>query len=214
MGEKHSRQRQHVLFCLAGCLTTLLVVAGCIHYGLEKWKPEEHLELSRHYMDKGDFEAALKESQTAYELYPRSLGDQALFQIGLIYAHPDNPHRNYHKAQDAFETIVKKYPFSRFRAEAELWLKVLSHETALNHQLMRRKKEVSLMQNQLRELERQLTAQKTASEQMKTRYDRIVRSKNRLIQQQDEQIQALQRSIDQLKEIDLKIEEKKRQTAP
>ena len=132
MGKKYNRQRKYLLFCFAGCLTALLILTGCTRYGLEKWKPEEHLELSRHYMSKGDFKASLEECQTAYDLYPRSLGDQAMFQMGLIYAHPDNPQRSYQKAENAFEMIVKQYPYSRFKGEADLWLKVLAHEKAIN----------------------------------------------------------------------------------
>ena len=67
------------------------------------------------------------------------------------------------------------------------------------------------MQNQLREMERQLTTQKASAENLKTRYGRIIQNKNSQIRDKDHQIEALQRSIDQLKEIDLKIEEKKRE---
>lgn len=212
MGKKYNRQRKYLLCCLAGCLTALLILSNCTHYGLEKWKPEEHLELSRHYMGKGDFEASLEECQTAYNLYPRSLGDQAMFQMGLIYVHPDNPRRNYQKSQNAFETIIKTYPYSRFKGEAELWLKILAHERAINQKLSGQKKELRIMQIQLKDMERQLSKNQKSINRLKNREKKIVYNKDQQIKGRDQQIRDLQRNIKQLKEIDLKIEEQKRKT--
>ena len=212
MGKKHCRQRKHILFCLAGCLTALFILSNCTHYGLEKWKPEEHLELSRHYMSKGDFKGSLEECQKAYDLYPRSLGDQAMFQMGLIHAHPDNPERNYQNAQIAFETIIDKYPYSRFRGEAELWLKILAHERVINQRMIGQKKELRLMQIQMQDLEKKLLKQQKSINRLKNRQKKIIYNKDLQIKEKEKKISDLQRNIDQLKEIDLKIEEKKRKS--
>lgn len=193
-------------------MMALMTLSNCTRYGLEKWKPEEHLELSRHYMSKGDFKASLKECQTAYDLYPRSLGDQAMFQMGLIHAHPDNPQRNYLNSQNAFQTIIKQYPYSRLRGEAELWLKMLAHERIINQQLVGRKKELRMLQLQMQDMESQLSKQQKSINHLINRQKKITYSKDQLIKARDRQIKDLQRSIDQLKEIDLSIEEKKRKT--
>ena len=48
--------------------------------------------------------------------------DAALYNLGLIYAHVDNPAKDYEKSQDHFEQLIRQFPDSEFAEEAEIWL--------------------------------------------------------------------------------------------
>ena len=196
MGQKRTWKRVDLLFCLAGCLIWL---SGCLHTPAI-WKTEEHLARAKHNLDKGDYENALKECRTALQLYPQSLGDQAYFMTGLVYAHPENPQRDPRKAIEAFETVVRRYPESHFKIQAEIWEKVLRKNQEAATMLQAHNREIRSLKNELRTLEENIGRLKAQQEAK--------------LEEKDKQINELKRNIDQLKEIDLKIEEKKRKPAP
>ena len=199
MGNQQTRQRKHLLFCLAGCIIFSIGLGGCLYYP-EKWRSEEHLALSRHYMERRNFKASLRESKTALELFSRSLGDQALFQIGLIHAHPENPNQNIKNSTTAFQKLINNYPNSELRGQAELWIMQLRRIQDLEATLNAKKKEVGKLHNRLNRV-------KKDNKKLQKEYQQQIKLQNK-------EIQELKRNIKGLKEIDLKIEEKKRKTIP
>ena len=199
MGNQRARQRKHFLFCLACCIIFLLGPGGRLYYP-EKWKSEEHLALSKYYLERGNFEASLRESQTALKLFPRSLGDQALFQMGLVYIHPDNPDQNLQNSKAAFQKLVNDHPSSSLKTQAELWLMHLRRIQALEATLTAKKREIGKLQTRIK---------KNHLQNKKLQKEYIQK-----MNIQKKEIQELKQNIKRLKEIDLKIEEKKRKTLP
>jgi hypothetical protein len=57
---------------------------------------------------------------------PGQADDQALYLLGLILVHPDNPGRDVHGAVVAFQRIVAEAPRSPLVAEAQTWLATLA----------------------------------------------------------------------------------------
>ena len=202
MGNQQARQRKYLLFCLAGCIILLIGLGGCFYYP-ERWKSEEHLALSRYYMERRNFEASLRESRTARELFSRSLGDQALFQMGLIYAHPENPKQNIENSTTAFQKLINNYPNSSLRSQAELWIMHLRRIQDLEATRKAKKQEMDKLHARLKRIK------KDQAKNKKLQKEYLKKIKN-----QKKEIQALKRNIKRLKEIDLKIEEKKRKTIP
>jgi tetratricopeptide (TPR) repeat protein len=195
MGQKRNRKRIDILFYLAGGLICLY---GCFHTP-QIWKTEEHLARAKHHLDKSNFETALKECRAALQLYPQSLGDQANFMIALIYAHPENPQRDTRKAIEAFETVVRRYPESQFKIQAEIWEKILRKNQEAAASLQAHNREIRDLKDALKTLEQRI-------EKLRAEHATEIAQKNK-------QIDELKSNIDQLKEIDLKIEEKKRKPA-
>lgn len=179
---------------------------GCLYYP-EKWRMEEHLARSKYYMSKGDFKSSLQESHAAYKLYPQSLGDQALFQIGLIFAHPANPQQNYQKAKEAFGELLRKFPQSSLKTRAELWILVIRDIQNTDNQLQVKKKETDRLRLELKQ-------QNARSNQKLKQNNQKIASNEQQIKDLQQRIDDLKRNIDQLKEVDLRIEEKKRKTGP
>ena len=48
--------------------------------------------------------------------------DVALYNLGLIYAHVDNPAKDYKKSQIYFHVLTMQFPESEFAEEARIWL--------------------------------------------------------------------------------------------
>ena len=151
-------------------------------------------------MSKGDFKISLEESHTAYRLYPQLLGDEALFQLGMVYAHPANPEKDYQKSKEAFREILLQYPHSNLESEAEVWIMVLQEIQELNQIMETKVNEINQMQNHLKK--------------QRLQFEEMNQDCNRRLEVKEQEIKDLNQNLDRLKEVDLKIEEKKRQTKP
>ncbi len=74
-----------------------------------------------------NFKTALKQNQAA--LAERN-GEQdlALYNIGIILAHPSNPKREPIKALRSFKALVSEYPRSTYAEQAKTWIQVLEQQ--------------------------------------------------------------------------------------
>jgi TolA-binding protein len=112
---------------------------------VESAKPAcERLLRSKKLFHIGDYAGSLKENQTVLSLPGKnSPKDQALFQMGLIYAHLDNPQKDFGKALDYFKKVFKDYPKSPLADEARVWAGVLQENQKLN-QVIEKTKQVDI----------------------------------------------------------------------
>jgi tetratricopeptide (TPR) repeat protein len=86
----------------------------------------QHLVLPERLLTQGDYEAALEENQKALSLSPGGPpGDEALYNMGLIYAHPGNPKRDYAKSIALFKRLIKEYAQSAYAERAKIWVQLI-----------------------------------------------------------------------------------------
>jgi len=81
----------------------------------------------------GDFEAALKQNQAV--LAERKGGaDLALYNIGVILAHPENPKKDQGKAINCFKALVAEYPRSIYAEPSKVWIDLLDQQRKLKEE--------------------------------------------------------------------------------
>lgn len=86
-----------------------------------------YLMLAQKFMEKGNFEASLDAGQKSLSRSGKKPpGDEALFHLGLVFAHYNNPKKDYKKSISFFERIVKEYPRSPLAEQAKIWIAVLN----------------------------------------------------------------------------------------
>ena len=103
-----------------------------------------HLLRGQSLLAQGDYEGALAENQKGLALSNRQLpGDEALFNIGLIYAHSRNPKKDYGKSLDSFRKVMTDYPKSPFFEQAKIWVGILQENERLN-QVIENSREVDM----------------------------------------------------------------------
>jgi TolA-binding protein len=161
MGGKRGWARQHIPIYLASLM--VCAVFGCASSGalvtssassssdapVTRPDPEgvSYLKLVQSLMRQGDFDGALKESQSTLADSPKDPpGDEALFYMGLIYAHHGNPKKDYQKARVLFMRVIKEFPQSPRAEESNIWIGVLdSIEKAkqVDIQIEEKKKEIT-----------------------------------------------------------------------
>ena len=205
-----------------------MLTSGCV-VSPERLETEEHLATASYYWGRGDFNASLRESRKALSFQPQLLGDKALFQIGLVYSHPENPDHDLTKAREAFGALINRYPESPLRPQAELWILILRNLQDTEKILVSKKRELLRLKRQLRDRQDQikkLTDQNKKVISAKDEYYQKLQDHNqkvtdakdeyyqRAIEEKNRQIRELEENIDKLKEVDIKIEEKKRKVTP
>ena len=160
MGDKPTRKRKCFLLYLAGCLTVSFLVGGCAAPYRQppvdrdpKIIAARHLSTGKCQLMQGDYETARKEAETVLALYSDSMEDQALYLLGMVLIHPDNPGQDTQRALDCFQRIVNLYPNSELAADASTWIAVIA-------QLEANKRLVENLENASSVLEQKLKAEK------------------------------------------------------
>jgi tetratricopeptide (TPR) repeat protein len=118
MGREPTRKGKYVLLYPACCIALFFGIWGCTHFA-EKRKGQGRLGRAGTLLAKGEYGASLRETKEVLRLYPRTSGDEALFQMGLIYACPENPDQDYEKSLKCFRRVIKEFPKSKMRNQAE-----------------------------------------------------------------------------------------------
>jgi hypothetical protein len=80
-----------------------------------------------------NFETALSQNQAALA-ERKGAHDVALYNIGLILAHPSNPRRDQAKAVQSFKTLVVEHPRSTYAEPAKTWIQVLEQQQKLTEE--------------------------------------------------------------------------------
>ena len=127
MGRKHHGAGQYFLICLAGLV--VIVLSGCATIeGIKgKLAAREYLNSSSELFADGSYQEAIEENQRVLSMNIEGIPkDRAAFNIALIYADNKNPGQDYRKSLDYLKTIVKYYPDSPLREQAEIWAAVMS----------------------------------------------------------------------------------------
>jgi tetratricopeptide (TPR) repeat protein len=92
----------------------------------------------------GDFEGFISENQKVLSLaHPRSPKDEALFNLGLVYAHEGNPKKDFSKSLDFFKRLIREHPRSPLVEQAKIWVGLLQEYESLN-QVIQKLKQVDI----------------------------------------------------------------------
>ncbi len=129
MGRKRSGKGKYFLFCIAGLIFLSFFSCVPIKEKLIVQEPENvcsHLDALQSLAGQADVETLLKRNQDMLEaLHKDKSADELLFTLGLLYAHPENPKKNYQKSLAFFKKVIKEYPRSVYVGEAKIWTGVL-----------------------------------------------------------------------------------------
>lgn len=77
-----------------------------------------------------NFDMALRQNKAALA-ERKGAQDSALFNIGVILAHPANPKRDPTRAAQSFRTLLAEHPRSTHAEQAKTWIHVLEQQQKL-----------------------------------------------------------------------------------
>jgi cell division protein FtsB len=222
LGRKRTGTRKYLYLSIAGMI--FISFAGCAT--IKKMEAErearEYLITAQKLLDQGDYEGSLKENQKILSLYDTvPPGDEALFNIGLIYADYGYPQKDHKKSLDSFKRLVEVFPLSPLVQQAKIWMGILQENRRLNGKIEELNKTIkkSKMENErlnreIEELNKTIKKSKMENE----RLNREIEELNKTIKKSKMENERLNREIEKLnktikksKEVDIELDEKKKE---
>jgi len=84
-------------------------------------------------LERQDYEGAFREAQKVLTLSGKNApGDEALYHMGLIYAHPGNPKKDYGRSIAFFRRMLKEFPQSPLTEHTKIWIGIIQENEKLN----------------------------------------------------------------------------------
>jgi tetratricopeptide (TPR) repeat protein len=120
MGKKQNWTGGHFYFLFAYVIITSILLCGCSHL-YEGFLSESTFQEANNFFSQGSYKASLTKYEQILNKYS-SVGDRVLFEMGIIYAHPNNEQKEYQKALECFHNLIKDYPGSRYRQDAVMMI--------------------------------------------------------------------------------------------
>lgn len=111
------RDSRPLLFCI---LLSAVLISGCSHSGEGSAAGSISLKANALFAQ-GNYEASLSQYEKLIEKEPET-ADRVLFEMGIIYAHPDNDRKDYSKALECFRRIIKDHPASAYRRDSQMMI--------------------------------------------------------------------------------------------
>ncbi len=148
MDRKFCWKWKHLLFCVASVTCMSLASCATVQEPVTAEGPAlcPHQEFLLGLSAAPDFEAAVRDNQEILSSSPKTPpADEAMFNLGLIYAHPDYPRKDYRKSLGYFRRLLREYPQSAFAGEARIWAGILEDMekvTKVDKEIEEKKKEL------------------------------------------------------------------------
>jgi tetratricopeptide (TPR) repeat protein len=168
MGNKQNRMGAHLSVFFACIILAPLLICGCSHFN-EGFEAKPAFIEANDLFSQGNYKASLGKYQQIIEKYPTA-GDRVLFEMGIIYSHPGNEHKDYQKSLECYQKLIKDYPGSGYRKDSEVMVfnitNVIVKDTtiaaqqaqieALRQEVQDRGNEIVTLQNKIETLEQEV----------------------------------------------------------
>lgn len=195
-------------FAFLGC-------AGCSTLWLSPRNAQIKAELNRaeYSASSGNYRAAIQGYEQALEKSPQNpWRDRVLYELGCLYALPENPDKDFARSLYCFQRLKDEFPKNRFKMEAQVWLGLLEKLISLAADLEAREAEFAIEKSALEKEIAGLKTERLAVESSWTAEINLKAGKlkelENLIQTQKTAIENLQQQLKKIKEIDIQSEKK------
>ncbi len=199
MGRKRFGQRQHFYFCVA----LLVFFAGCSLFqeSTRRRETREALAAGNELLMRGDFDGSIRSYENVLAVTGgKPPADVATYQMGLAYAHPQNPKRDLQKAMSSFSHVVTIYPASRWAEQARVWLGVLKETQDFQREIEESRQEIEKSKEEIEK--NRVAIEKSRQEIEKSRAE---------LEKTKHEIEKSRQVIEKSKQVDIEIDQKRRE---
>ena len=106
-------------FCICLIMAPMLI-SGCGHFNDGRQVKTTFAE-ANDLFHRGSHAASLDKYSEIIEKHPAK-ADRALFEMGIVHAHPKNQRKDYQKSLECFQKLIKDYPGSEYRQNSEMMI--------------------------------------------------------------------------------------------
>jgi len=136
------------LCCLLVCiLLPAILLTGCSHSG-GGVPATSTLEEANDFCSQGNFRASLDKYEQLLKKSPGS-ADRVLFEMGIVYAHPKNEQKDYQKALECFQRLIREYPASGYRQDSEMMIFSINNVAIKDKTITTQQRQIETLQQEL-----------------------------------------------------------------
>jgi len=168
------RESKYINLLFFFTLIIVFLLGGCSFN--ERFKAKPIYQEANAFFRDGDYQASLEKYEEIAEKFP-SAADDALFQMGIIYAHPKNQQKDYDKSLECFYKLINDYQTSEHRHDVNMLVfyienAIIKDRTittqqmkidALQQEVTTKQVEITTFRQQIEALEQNIFTLKTAS---------------------------------------------------
>ena len=179
-------------------------MSGCAHF-YEELAAKADFEQAEDFARQGDYDAAAGKYEQILAQHP-SLGDAALFQIGMIQVSPRNQRKDYRKAREAFHRLLNNYPLSRYGRDGAVLASLIDEVLTRDEEAGRQRKQIDELEQKMISLIDEISGR-----------DKKMGAQNKQIDQLEHQLKELEQEVgdvekklERMKEVDMRLKQKKK----
>ncbi len=137
-----------------------MLLSGCSHFNDGRQVKTTFAE-ANDLFHQGSYAASLDKYSEIIEKYPAK-ADRALFEMGIIHAHPKNPQKDYQKSLECFQKLIKDYPGSEYRQNSEMMIFNIRNVALKDTTIAAQQAQIETLQHKVQGKENEIvTLQKT-----------------------------------------------------
>ena len=146
-------------FCICLMVAPMLL-SGCSHFNDRRQANTTFAEANVLF-HQGSYTASLEKYSGIIDKYPAT-ADRALFEMGIIYAHPKNQQKDYQKSLECFQKLIKDYPGSEYRQNSEMMIFNIGNVALKDTTIAAQQVQIETLQHKVQGKENEIvTLQKT-----------------------------------------------------
>ncbi len=148
-------------FCICLLMAPVLLF-GCSHFNDGRRINTTFAE-ANNLFHQGSYAASLAKYSEIAEKYPAK-ADRALFEMGVIHAHPKNPQKDYQKSLECFQKLIKDYPGSEYRQNSEMMIFNIRNVALKDTTIAAQKAQIEALQHKVQGKENEIVTRQKSIE--------------------------------------------------
>jgi tetratricopeptide (TPR) repeat protein len=157
-----------------------VLICGCS----DRYQVRSIFKEANDLFSQGNYEASLSKYHQIIEKTPKE-GDQVLFEMGIIYSHPRNGLKDYQKALECFQKLIKEYPESVYRQDGEMMVFNINNVIVKDKLIAVQQTQIESSQKKVKSREDEINALqgniKALNEEVKGRDNEIISKDNEIV---------------------------------
>jgi murein L,D-transpeptidase YafK len=182
LDKEKSRIGEHLYVFFVCAIIAPILLCRCSHFD-EGFQARSTFKEANDLFGQGSYKASLSKYEQIIEKYPTA-GDRVLFEMGIIYAYPENEQKDYQKSLECFQKLIKDYPESGYRKESEMMIFQINNVTLKD-------KIIATLQTQIETLQQDVESKGNEISTLQKKIEALERE----VKSKENEISALQKEV-------------------
>jgi tetratricopeptide (TPR) repeat protein len=149
-------------------LITPMLLSGCSHFN-EGFQAKSAFAEANDLFSRGSYQASLDKYEQIIEKCPTT-ADRVLFEMGNIYAHPKNEQKDYQKALECFQKLIRDYPGSGYRQDSEMMIFSINNVAIKDKTISTLQTQIEILHQEVKSKENEIITQQKKLEALEQKF--------------------------------------------